>query len=365
MKRFKMTKHGALLAAMVLSACAQQQVAEDTTPKNPTAVLDTRTTNLGFKGQFASEAKLTTQTRADMQRIDTEHEFTGAIMKHLVSGTSQAHITRLDKNLLWDLDKKEKSYTECPLGGCGVKPGVMALPQGGESRPDTSKEESCPLKMVKNEFDVKETGQTRVINGFDTREYLLAWDVVAEDAQKRQAINRLTVNVWTTPESDAIKSVLTTQATFEKAYLSKVASEYAGLQRVMPQEALAIVSNYFFSTLSETDRKALLGVGSKLDRVKGFPISTKIEWYASGEACAAPKSKEDKKEAKLDLKSGVGGLMNSLAGKLMDDKINKEVEQSKDKPVFGFVQEVKAIKMESVHDSVMSVPAGYKMVNRK
>jgi len=365
MTRNNLTKHGGLLAVLVLGACAQQQVAEDATPKTPTAVMETRTTNLGFKGQFASEARLTTQTRADMQRIDTEHEFTGAIMKHLVSGTSQAHITRLDKNLLWDLDKKEKSYSECPLGGCGAKPGVVALPQGGESRPDSAKEESCPLKMVKNEFDVKETGQTRVVNGFDTREYLLAWDVVAEDTQKRKAINRLTVNVWTTPESDAIKAVLNTQATFEKAYLSKVASEYAGLQRVMPQEALAIVSNFFFNTLSDADRKALLGVGQKLERVKGFPVSTKIEWYASGDACAAPKPKEDKKESKLDLQSGVGGLMSSLAGKLMDDKMNKEVEQSKDKPVFGFVQEVKSIKMEGVHDSAMSVPAGYKLVNRK
>ena len=65
------------------------------------------------------------------------------------------------------------------------------------------------------------------------------------------------------------------------------------------------------------------------------------------------------------MQSGVGGLMSSLAGKLVDDKINKEAEQSKDKPVFGFVQEVKAIKLDSVHDSVMSVPAGYKLVNRK
>lgn len=358
-----------LLIGVALAACSKEVVVEDTAPRRPTAVIESYLHNHGFRGMFASEGTEISRTREEMQRTDHEFKFTGALMKHLSKPASSAVIGRVDKNLLWMLDKKEKRYTECPLGGC-------PLPEGASdpSRPETMPKEergpsqpACTTKLVKNDFAVKATGQKRAVNGFDAEEYLAKWEVIAEDTKKMKDTSHLTFTIWTTPETAEIKEVLRVQESYGRAYLQKIGIGDSPMGRVVPKEAMGILAAYFLGEMNEKDRAALMKAAKEFEKIKGFPVSTKVEWTADAKACGRgePQKAEKKEEKGLDFSGGIGGIMSGLAGKAVEKKVEEKMKEGEGKPIFGYVQEIKKIKVEPVSDSLFQPPAGYKLIDRK
>lgn len=363
-----MKKWGVVLLVAALAACSKEAVIEDNAPRRPTAVIESQLHNLGFKGMFASKGTEVTRTREEMQRIDHEFEFTGSIMKHFSKPASSAMIGRVDKNLLWFLDKKEKRYTECPLGGC-------PLPEGASdpSRPETMPKKegdpatpACSTKLVKNDFSVKATGQKRRVNGFDAEEYLAKWEVVAEDAKKMKDTSHLTFTLWTTPETAEIKEVLKVQESYGRAYLQKIGMGDSPMGKIVPKEAMGILAAYFLGEMNEKDRAALMKAAKEFDKIKGFPVSTRVEWSADTKACGRGEPQAEKKEEKgIDFSGGIGGVMSSLAGKMVEKKVDEKMKEGEGKPIFGYVQEIKAIRIEPVSDGLFQPPAHYKLIDRK
>lgn len=358
-----------LFVGVALAACSKEVVVEDTAPRHPTAVVESYVHNFGFKGMFASEGSEIVRTRPEMQRIDQEFQFTGAIMKHLSKPASSAMIGRVDRNLLWMLDKKEKRYTECPLGGCPLPAGASD-PSQPESMPKEERDPaapSCATKLTKNDFSVKATGQKRAVNGFDAEEYLAVWEVVAEDAQKMKDTSHLTFTIWTTPEGAQIKEVLKVQESYGRAYLQKIGMGDSPMGKIVPKEAMGILATYFIGGMNEKDRQALIKAAKEFEKIKGFPISTKLEWTADAKACGRgePQKVEKKEEKGIDFSGGIGGIMSGLAGKAVEKKVDEKMKEGEVKPIFGYVQEIKAIKVEPISDSLFQPPADYKLVNRK
>ena len=357
-----------LLIGLTFAACGKEIVVEDNAPRRPTAVVESYVHNFGFKGMFASEGSEIVRTREEMQRIDNEFQFTGAIMKHLSKPTSSAMIARVDKNLLWTLDKKEKRYTECPLGGCPLPAGASDPSRPG-SRPKEARDpsqQSCPTKLTKNDFSVKATGQKRAINGFDAEEYLAVWEVVAEDAKKMKDASHLSFTIWTTPESAEIKEVMRVQAAYGRAYLQKIGMGDSPMGKIVPKEAMGILAVYFLGGMNEKDRAALIKAAKEFEKIKGFPISTKVEWTADARACGRgePQTVEKKEEKGMDLSGGIGGIMSGLAGKMAQKKVDEKMKEGEGAPIFGYVQEIKAIKVAPISDGLFQPPADYKRVNR-
>ena len=327
----------------------------DTTPQNPTAVLETHVVSDGIKGFFPFEGTNKIYTRADMHRDDTAFKGTGTVSRFFVGTNSTSRIERLDRKLVWTMDVKEKTYTECPLKGC---PGpVTQAPQ--EKKPekqDQPRESDCKVKIASTSFTVKPTGQKKAINGFDTDEYQAVWLITLQDPQARKTVSTLNVDLWTTPLTPALKEAMAVEQAYARSLASNMAATTSSDKtQVVPAEAAKMINAYLATLMSASDKSAFLNAGKQLEKIKGQPVLTQLEWDMKGDACAAKQADAGASSGgSKDLMSSVTDLFSSKKG---DDMAAK--------PIFSFTSEVKSHKVEAVHDSVFSPPKGYTLANPK
>ena len=335
---------------VLLSGCAGEVLPDY--PSHDTAVLKKYVHNLGFKGMFASEGVTETDTRADMRRVEDSFQFSGFMMKHLVKARDNAHIWRVDKNLQWQLNTVDKTYTECPLTGCPAPERTAQTrpdqprPQRPESRP------TCALTLVKNKVSVKATGETKDVNGFPTSGYQLVWEIVAQDPDKNKTSSTVKIDLWTTPESDArIKAVRAVDRRFEAA-LSSRQEEDSRDRKVIPVEALRIMEMQFMSGFSAAQHPTLMSAAKELSKIHGYPISTTVNWFLDGAVCRAAAAPQAQGGAPggLDLSRGRSGLMGGGAA-----------DDGGPKPVFGFVEEIRELNVEPASDGLFVPPPSYKL----
>lgn len=355
----------ALAAAVLLGGCATNVA--PSYPTRETAVLRTYVHNLGFKGLFASEGTRTVSTRADMRREEDQFQFSGFVMKRLAKARDAARIWRVDKNLRWDLDIPGKTYVECALSGCASpRRAPTREPEAAPAQERPQGRPSCALTLVKNRFSVKATGQSRVIGGFDTKEYQVAWDVVAQDPDKRKDTSSLTVDIWTTPEDDPrIKAVRAVDARFEAAMRAQRPEE-SRMGKVVPPEALKIVETEFLSSFGPEQRASVALAARELGKIRGYPISTVLSWSLDGDACRAAAPEKGAGAAPgLDLAHGFGGLLGSATGLAARKGAESQARDMAGKPVFGYVQEVRELGVDQASDGLFVPPPGFKLVDRR
>ncbi|MBI5245750.1 MAG: hypothetical protein HY923_01105 [Elusimicrobia bacterium] len=351
MKRFRL-----LAAAIFLQACTGEVLPD--LPKHSTAVTETYFHNLGFKGMFASESTHTVSTRADMRRQTDTFKFSGFVMKHLASAHDGSTIWRIDKNKVWRLDPKAKTYQECPLAGC-PRPARPERPQHAE-RPEPQRQKpACALSLAKNKFSVEPTGETKEINGFSTKRHKVTWEVVLQDKNKKKNTSLVSIDVWTTPENNPkLEAVRAVERNFE-ARVHEAAPRGEGMDKAIPPEAMKVIAMQFLADLTPDQRASVTAASSELSKIKGRPVLTHLEWNMGGEACsdaAAAKPQKAQKQG-LDFTS-VGGFLGSAASRGAQNKM----EAMSDKPVFAFDQELKKMAIEEATDGLFVVPPSYKLV---
>jgi hypothetical protein len=180
---------------------------------------------------------------------------------------------------------------------------------------------------------VKPTGEKRDINGFSSDQYRVAWLVTLQDNTKRKTTSTLNIELWTTPLTAGMRQALGIEETFDKAYTASAPHAQrvavSKSSEVLPQEVARMMQAYLSSGLSTSDRDAFVRAGKQLEKIKGHPISTHLEWGMEGNACAAK-----------DSASAATG------------------------PILSFTIEVKSLKVEPAHDSLFSVPKDYKLVSQ-
>ena len=354
------------LAAVLLGGCATP--AARNYPTHETAVVRTYVHNLGFKGLFASEATREVLTRADMRRAEDQFQFSGFVMKHLAKVRDSAEIWRVDKNLKWALDVPGKTYAECPLSGCVSPRQAPAAPPERAPAPERPQTKpACELTPVKNRFSVKATGQTRSIIGFDTTEYRIAWDVVAQDKDKKSDTSSFTVDLWTAPETDSrIKAVQAVDRRFEAA-LHAQKPEESPMDKIIAAEALKILDMEFLNAFSADQRPSLMNAAKELGKIRGYPISTVVSWSLDGDACRPASSSQEKPagaSSGFDLGHGFGGLLGSVGGMAARKGADDQARDMAGKPVFGFVQEVREMSVDQASDGLFVPPPNFKLVGR-
>lgn len=347
------------LGLVALAGCASQpQPAADTTPQNPTAVFETKVSSSGFAGAFPFETTEKHYVRANMRRDEHAGKGTGTFSGFLVTrlmGHGNATIARLDRNVRWTVDDASKEYTECPVHGCPQPPREQKPAQAEPRReePKQKTEEGCVMRIASSKFNVKPTGQKQKLNGFDTEEYQMAWVVRIQDRQKRTTVSTVNVDLWTTPVSAQMRQAMQTEAAFNKAFMASAPRAPApgkGEPQVVPADMVRMMTAYLHS-LTPRDRAALQRAANELNKVKGHPIQTKIDWLLDGNACGA---KEDEKPAG---QSGAAQIMSSVSG-----LFSKKDDKAGPTPIVSFTVEVKQLGVVPLHDSAFAVPAGYKLV---
>jgi hypothetical protein len=349
------------IGAAVLAGCAAQPQVADNTPQNPTAVFETKFASTGIAGAFPFETTERHYVRANMRRDEHSGKGTGTFSGFLVTrlmGQGDTTIARLDRDVRWTIDNGNKTYTECPVHGCPVPPreGKPAPSEPRREEPKQKTEEGCVMHIASSKFDVKPTGEKQNLNGFAAEQYKMAWVLRLQDRQKRTTISTVNVELWTTTPNASMRQAMETEAAFAKAFSAsspRAAAMRRGEAQVVPADMVRMMSTYLGS-LSPADRAALGRAANEMNKVKGHPIRTQLDWLLEGNACGS-----DEQQQQRPAQSPTADMLGSL-GSL----IGKKEEKPGPKPVVSLTMEVKQLGVVPAHDSLFSVPAGYKLMKQ-
>ena len=350
------------IAAIAATGCATTPPpvqAPDHTPVHPTAVIETHIASNGLKGMVPFETNEVRYVRADMSRDESTFKGTGTFSGFLVNmfgPNEDAVIERLDRGTRVTLDLRKKQYTECPLEGCS-KPGQSAPAAEQQKQPTAKREPGCVMHVARTHFSAKAGGQKQNINGFEATDYHVAWVATLRDGKGRSSTSTLRIDAWTAPLTRDMRKALHVESAYARAYEralhGRAGSRTHGRTGALPPEVARAMLGYI-GQLSAHDRAKLLAVGRRLEHVRGHPVRLHVDWDYQGDACAEsapPASKSG------ESKSFLSGLGNMFSGK------KDSGQKNADEPLFSMTYEIKALKMENVHDGEFVVPKGYRRVN--
>jgi hypothetical protein len=298
-------------------------------------------------GMGSTEINAVTQYQGDKRADNNTMKMVGGIMGALAGKPqSSVEITRLDKDVVWDLNPPKKTYTERPI----------ALPAGTEARGERKQSgpEQKPYKIVKSDVKVGKTGATKTVNGFACTEYHVTWEVVMEDtASKGKVTQVMTTDMWNTPLTDQLKKAQSIEAEFSKKLMQKLGVSLS------PDEANQLGAG-MLTSMYGLDAKETAGkleeVGKEMAKIEGYPIVTEVKWQVKNDSAAKkPEPKEEPEEPPTSL----GGLIgNRIAKSMTPDKPKEEGV------MFSSYHEVKSISLDAVPEATFEVPADYKKVEK-
>jgi hypothetical protein len=304
----------------------------------------------GVKGMGAAEGMMMHRIQGEKKWDSNNLKFTGAVLSRLAGETETVTIIRVDKGLTWTLDTKKKTYTETP-----IKP----LKMPASERPQREEKPEKPTtRITQSEFSVKKTGASETINGFPCEEYLVTWLLEVEDLEtKAKSRSTMMTNLWTTPETAAMRKVQAEEQQFNRALAKLLGSEISSEEaRQMGMAAMAAMSK----ASQEEIQKGLVRVKNEMAKIKGYPIRTVIHWNFESEGRDRT-TREDSasKDQPTDVSSGLGGLVSGLLGKAVQKKAEEKMTGEKGAPFFSSTMEVKSLSSDPVLGETFEVPAGY------
>jgi hypothetical protein len=316
----------------------------------------------GIAGMLASNITDTSYLQGHKKRSDSNTQYTGAILgtiqkwKHGDKGSSSATIYRVDENRKFILDTDNKTYKEEPIY---TPPQPSQEAQPSASTNNSGAQKGNDLRVVKNEFNVKDTGKSQTINGFQTHEYLVTWDLETENTKTHEHSRSLmTTELWNSDDAH-LAAARTQQVAYNQAYAqlmhipmpSDMAKQYGLLQLNMSPNGRG--------QLTDKDMKSFM---DKLSKIKGFPVVTDVKWEAGCIAnCSENQQTASQDQQSSDNSGGLGSLLGSLMSKNSAQNSQPGQQQSTDglTTIFQSRTEVQSIDTDSQPASLFEVPAGY------
>jgi hypothetical protein len=297
-------------------------------------------------GIGTTEVQSATAYQGDKRADDQTTKMVGGIMGALAGKPrASVQITRLDKDLVWELNPPKKTYTERPI----------ALPAGTETKAEkrqSGPDQGKPYKIVKSELKVTKTGAAKEINGFACVEYLVTWELVLEDtASKGRTTQVMTTDLWNTPLTDKLKQAREIEAQFGREYAKKLG---VGLS---PEETdrlgAGMLTSMYGLDPKETGPK-LEQVGKEMAKIEGYSVVTEVKWQVKNDSAAARKPEPEAEQPP----SGLSGL---IASKLTPKPAAKPKDEG---VIFSSYHEVKSVSLDAIPETTFEVPADYKKVEK-
>jgi hypothetical protein len=245
-------------------------------------------------------------------------------------------IIDLKEEKVYDLDMKKKTYevtTFEELGRRLREAQEKARQQAGrEEGREQPQQQEKPAKEYEVDFDVKETGQTRSIAGYEARQVISTVTVREKGRTLEDAGGAvMTVDSWLGPDLPALKEL----AEFDMKYAKAINPDVAGMSA---EQMAAVVALYpMLTSASERLQK-------ESAKLRGTPLSTTTTFEGV-------KGKEQTEEQQKQ--SSGGGLGGMLARRMM---------KKDDKPrttVFTLNHETLEVS-GNVSENEVAIPAGFK-----
>jgi len=239
----------------------------------------------------------------DKGRTDNEMHCEG-MMSLLCGNQKSGEITRLDKDLIWDLEPDKKSYLEKPFPTpeqiaeaqqrvAAAMEKLKSCPQQPAARtaPDTSKCDMSPPK-----FDINKTNDTAMLAGHQAQRTSVTLTQTCKNKETGDSCDLIfAFDTWLTQDDVAGSADI---RAFRTAYYKKMGlDQVSGAVRGQMQAYLAPYAD------------ALRQVSGKAGDLKGYPLKTTMRVMMGGEHCNQAAQMRQQKSSE-----GGGGSVVASAG---------------------------------------------------
>ena len=226
--------------------------------------------------------------------------------KMTVTGDT-GQIIDLDEEKIYDIDIKDKSYRVTTFAAL-IKQMQDARRKAAEDaakQTDAKPSEPAPTQEPQYEidFDLKESGQRKAVNGFDAREVVMTVTVREKGKTLEQSGGFVTTsNIWLAPRVPGTEEM----AAFDLKYAQKL----LGPALIDPQQIAAATAMYpMMGAAMERMQKEKVNMD-------GTAVQTIMRFEAVASAEAAKAEASQKKEEPAP--TGLGGLGGRLARRVLD-----------------------------------------------
>jgi len=317
-------------------------------------VVKSTKSQITFKGFGTFTTVTNDKITAERKLANSKNDFKGKGLlgglagKTILRSGEYIHITDLPALMIYQIDPKKKEYTATPIEKVKMEKGE------GKETPEEKAPPKNTLKITRSEFKVEDTGESKDINQFACKKYLVHWLVEWENTETgEKGTNSLESIVWTTPYTGDIKAAQDEEFAFSREYLKKIDLNIDQVQKdVLGTEWLSLLGSMNpadggKSSLSPKGNQ----VAQEMKKIQGYPIVTDGKYFVTGTA---------KAQGSKDEESGGGGISGALgkfASKALKKKPNPEEEKA---PALAFYTEVTGISVAGIDAVEFQVPAGYK-----
>jgi hypothetical protein len=302
-------------------------------------------------GKFTSEQseKLT----AEKKLTDSQNKFKGKGIVGKLSGSfflksgETGEMIVLPEMMIYRMNHKKKEYSVEPIEKITSEEEATEAGYGGEA--DVEEEGESEIKIIRSEFTVDDTGESKTINGFPSNKYLVNWITEWENVQTgEKGTDLLVTDVWTTPLTGNLQKARDEEQAFTKAYMKSIGIDADSLQQmILGTNWLALLGS--MSEGGQSRRHKGSNFADEMKKIEGYPIVIDGKYFEKREGG------EEEEDADKDSGGSVKGMLGGLAKKAL-----KKGSKNENEPAFTYYTELIEFSPVSVGDDAFHVPANYK-----
>jgi hypothetical protein len=223
--------------------------------------------------------------------------------KMTTTGDNTAQIIDLMEEKIYDLDVRRKTYKVTTFEELRrqMREAEAKAREAAAKQPKEDQPAQTSGKEMEVDFDVKNTGQTKTINGFDTRQ-VVATITVREKGKKIQESGGIvmTVDTWLT-KAVSLKEI----ADFDRRYYEKLAGPISAVDAQQMATAMAM-----FPGLKEaTARLSREDFGGTAIQTTVTTDAVKSAEQMKQQAAGGSSASNDEKSNPLSVGGAIGGFM--------------------------------------------------------
>ncbi len=363
---------GLLLAALV--ACVF------VLPARADVTMQEKTVSSGLGGFGSGTTTRTRVIAADKGREDEQFTYTGRLKTFAGKPRSSSTITRLDKELIWELDAPKKEYGELSFAqmreamakGVADAKAEMKQPANAKAQQDV---------QVDFKVDVQRTGKKDKVNGFDAEQW-----IITLTASPKDKTNGATAGAYKIKLDGWYSTQVPGQAEVSAYY--RHWGEKMGMDPQVQSMASSLMSQHGDAVREIAAKmKDLKGVAVRSTMTMDLDMGLSPEQQAEMDKARADGAKQraadkQKQEARADVEAeasaagslakgnvsgALGGFLSRKLGKAAEKKAEASMTSgagSGSGAAFTVTNDVLSVTVGSA-GACFDVPAGYKKVERK
>ena len=284
--------------------------------------------------------------------------------RKLTLSDSTGQIVDLSEEKIYELDVKKKQYTVITFADLRRQMEDARKRAEEEARKQEAADKGAPdkgaaktdpnAKQYDVDFDVKNTGEKKDVNGFPTTQSIMTITVREKGKTLQESGGMvLTSDLWLTPSIPAMKEV----AEFDRKYAEKLFGPM--MSGASPQDMAQAVAMY------PAMKPAIEKMAAEGRKMEGTPVLTvtTIDAVKSAEEVASEQKagKDSSASSGGSAPTGVGGLIGGFGKRMAQRKNNDDAAAAPKDRATVVTTTTEILKVATtVSDQEVGIPAGYK-----